>query len=130
MEYNPGLRATAKFSLNSFWGKWGENSQKRQTNYIYEPHKFLQFVSDPSKHVTDFYIINENTAQIQWKHVDDFKPEEQRTNIFLATFTTSWARLRLYNLLDMLGERILYHDTGKMYIILLFTSYEYLVAYI
>ena len=35
-------------------------------------------------------------------------------NIFVASFTTSWARLRLYEALQLLGERVLYYDTDSV----------------
>ena len=35
-------------------------------------------------------------------------------NIFIACFTTCWARLRLYDALDMLGDRVLYYDTDSI----------------
>jgi hypothetical protein len=85
----------------------------KQSHYIHEPDEFLQFVTDTTKHIQDFYIINEGTAQLQWKHTEDFRPDDCRTNIFLATFTTTWARLRLYAVLDLLGEACLYYDTDS-----------------
>ena len=36
------------------------------------------------------------------------------SNIFLACFTTSYARLKLYNALDILKERVLYMDTDSV----------------
>ena len=30
--------------------------------------------------------------------------------VFVASFTTSWARLRLYEALELLGKRVLYYD--------------------
>lgn len=35
------------------------------------------------------------------------------TNIFVGLFTTAWARLELYNVMDMLGENVLYVDTDS-----------------
>jgi len=35
-------------------------------------------------------------------------------NIFVACFTTCWARLRLYAALEQLGERVLYYDTDSV----------------
>ncbi|KAL4219797.1 hypothetical protein ACF0H5_020209 [Mactra antiquata] len=37
-----------------------------------------------------------------------------KTNIFLATFTTCWARLKLHSVLDSLGDRVLYYDTDSV----------------
>lgn len=42
------------------------------------------------------------------------------TYIFLASFTTCWARLQLYELLDRLQTRVLYWDTDSV----IFTSIE------
>jgi len=35
-------------------------------------------------------------------------------NIFVACFTTCWARLGLYEALELLGERVLYYDTDSV----------------
>jgi len=45
------------------------------------------------------------------------KEENQRsfkTNVFIAAFTTSHARLKLYDALDTLKERVLYYDTDSV----------------
>ena len=35
-------------------------------------------------------------------------------NIFVAAFTTAWARLHLYSAVEQLGERVLYMDTDSV----------------
>ena len=37
-----------------------------------------------------------------------------RTNVFVAAFTTCWARLKLYSYLERLGEQVLYYDTDSV----------------
>ena len=100
--------------LQSLWGKFGQRESLRQSDYIYDANKFIQYVTDGTKTVSDFYIIDEKTAQVQWMYSEGFVPENFSTNIFLATFTTAWARLTLYEVLDMLDERVLYYDTGNV----------------
>jgi hypothetical protein len=51
--------------------------------------------------------------QVEWCHEPTFVPENMHTNIFLAVMTTCAARLKLYDLLDQLGDRVLYHDTDS-----------------
>ena len=41
-------------------------------------------------------------------------PNSHNTNIYIAAFTTSHARLRLYKELEKLGEQVLYHDTDSI----------------
>jgi len=37
-----------------------------------------------------------------------------KTNIFIASYTTSWARLELYKYLEQLKEQVLYFDTDSI----------------
>lgn len=37
-----------------------------------------------------------------------------KTNVFIAAFTTSHARLKLYDAMDALKERVLYYDTESV----------------
>ena len=42
---------------------------------------------------------------------DQFVDNSKNTNVYIACFTTSLARLMLYNKLDYLKEKVLYFDT-------------------
>jgi hypothetical protein len=111
---NPGLRSLAKLCLNSFWGKFGQCQNMRQTEYIHTPDELLRWVSDPSKDVTDCHVLSENKVQLEWEHARQFTPEDKKTNVFIALFTV-WARLKLYSLLETLGRRVLYFDTDSVF---------------
>ena len=41
-------------------------------------------------------------------------PQDASTNIFIAAFTTAWARLKLFAEMDRLGSAVLYHDTDSI----------------
>ena len=116
IQKNPGLRSLAKLCLNSFWGKFGENLAKTQTSFFYdnEAEKFMQMVTNPEKEVYNFHIIADDIIQVEWKEEKESQDEDLKTNIFLATFTTCWARLELYKVLDKLGRRVLYFDTDSI----------------
>ncbi|GBN82246.1 hypothetical protein AVEN_159753-1 [Araneus ventricosus] len=45
---------------------------------------------------------------------EEFSPQSDLTNIYLAAFITSHARLKLYNELEKLGESVLYYDTNSV----------------
>jgi hypothetical protein len=115
IEKNPGLRSLAKLCLNSFWGKFGQRLNMSQTTFIHESEadQFFQYLSDPSKEVTNFTIISDSMIQLDWAHESAFVPENMQSNIFIAIMTTCAARLKLYDLLDQLGDRVLYHDTDS-----------------
>ena len=49
--------------------------------------------TDPSKVITDFHVMNENVIEIEFKDATDFEPPNMNTNVVIAAFCTSWARL-------------------------------------
>ena len=53
-------------------------------------------------------------AAIQWKADEDFIEQDTSTNIFIAAFTTAWARLKLYSEMEKLDRNVLYHDTDSI----------------
>ena len=114
IQHNPGLRTLAKAALNSQWGKMAENPARRQHKILHSPQQFFAYLTDPQKNLADFHVINEHVIQVEYDHDSEFIPESIQTNIYLATFVTSYARLRLYNLLDRLGDRVLYCDTDSV----------------
>ena len=45
---------------------------------------------------------------------DQYKENNYKTNIFFAAFTTTLARLKLYEAFEQLGEQVLYCDTDSI----------------
>lgn len=60
------------------------------------------------------YFPTSEVSALQWDSTEDFIPQDTSTNIFLAAFTTAWARLKLYHEMDKLGQAVLYHDTDSI----------------
>ncbi|XP_041350679.1 uncharacterized protein LOC121369693 [Gigantopelta aegis] len=113
---NPGLRSLAKLCLNSFWGKYGQRLNMKQSAFIHENNAetFFQMLADPTKDIVDFHVLTESILQLEYQHKSTFIPEDLKTNIILATFTTSWARLKLYSVLEKLDENVLHYDTDSV----------------
>lgn len=113
---NPGLRSLAKIALNSFWGKFGQRLNMKQTTFFHEneTENFFQLLSDPRKEVIDFHIISKDLVQMEHTDHPFFIPMDVKTNIFIASFTTCWARTKLYELLERTGTDALYVDTDSI----------------
>lgn len=62
----------------------------------------------------DIYFCTEEIAAVHFDLSKGFVPQDTVTNVFLATFTTAWARIKLYGEMDKLGEAVLYHDTDSI----------------
>ena len=88
----------------------------RQTGFFHEveANLFFQLVFDPMKQPYNFHILTNDTIQIELIYKQDCQPEDNKTNIYLATFTTCLARLKLYSELEKLGKKVLYYDTDSL----------------
>ncbi|GBL98846.1 hypothetical protein AVEN_57575-1 [Araneus ventricosus] len=111
---NPGRRQVAKLALNSFWGRFGMNVNKTQLTYAHTLPQFNKLVADPTKNIKDIYLPTEEVAAIVWENKKQFIPQDTTTNVFLAAFTTAWARLKLYSEMEKLGDAVLYHDADSI----------------
>ena len=117
VEWNPGLKAIAKLCLNSLWGKFGERCNQPQSSVVYSNDDLVKLVEDPRYIVSHVTPVTESATEVGYKLKDDFVRTEARigcVNIPIAAFTTSHARIRLYEALDKLQEQVLYYDTDSV----------------
>ena len=114
IEYNPGLRTLAKMMLNSMWGKFGQRLNKTQVQEFDDPQTFHQFLDTDSLDVRHVSIINDQMVEVHYQHQKEDIPVSPNLNIFIACFTTCRARIKLYEALEPLGERILYYNTDSI----------------
>jgi len=75
---------------------------------------FFQFLSDSTKEIYNFHVAADDMIHLEWQHKNAFVPLDNKTNIYLATFTTCWARLKLYGVLDQLDQSVMYYDTDSV----------------
>ncbi|XP_035228066.1 uncharacterized protein LOC118200234 [Stegodyphus dumicola] len=94
--------------------KWGMNVNKAQLTYVHTVPDFNKMLADPTKKIKDVFLPTPEVAAIYWDSAKEFVPQDASTNIFLATFTTAWARLKLYSEMEKLGRDVLYHDTDSI----------------
>ena len=114
IQKNPGLRTLAKMMLNSMWGKFGQKPNKTQVREFTDPVAFSKFHESDKYDVRYVSVLTEKRVEIHYKHQLEDDPVSPNLNIFVACFTTCWARLRLYEALDLLQERVLYFDTDSV----------------
>ena len=56
----------------------------------------MNTLTDPSKLLMDFHIMNDDVIQVEYQHTEDFEQQSFNTNVTIAAFCTSWARLKLW----------------------------------
>ena len=95
-------------------GKFGQRSNLGKTEMITEPARYYDLLSSDELEVSNARIVNDNMVEVQYKSAKEFGEPNNRTNVVIAAFTTAYARLKLYDLLDLLQERALYYDTDSV----------------
>ncbi len=95
-------------------GKFGQRSNLCKTEMITEPQRYYDLLTSNEFEVSNARIVSDNMIEVQYKSVDDFVEPNSKANVVVAAFTTAYARLKLYDLLDLLQERILYYDTDSV----------------
>ena len=111
---NPGKRAVAKICLNSLSGKFGQRQNMTQTKYVVDVKEWYKLILNDKITISNMVFINENVVQVTYKYKDWYVQDPFSTNIYIAAFTTSNARLRLYDMLDKLGQSVAYYDTDSI----------------
>ncbi len=117
IKHNPGLYKVAKLALNGFWGKFGQRSNQIHTKPVYDPDEFLKIVSDPKLDICIVNYLNPQRTKAEVKYRKVMKENKYdtsyNTSTTIASFTTSRARMRLYEKLHILGKQVLYYDTDS-----------------
>ena len=114
IQKNPGLRTLAKMMLNSRWGKFGQRLNKTRLQEFDDPQAFHRFLDTDTIDVRHVFIMNDQMVEVLYQYQKEDIPVSPNLNIFVACFTTCWARLKLYEALEQLQERVLYYDTDSV----------------
>ena len=85
-----------------------------KTEQIDDPQKFFDYLTSDEIIVLDAHLVSEDILEIRYEFGEGFVRADPKTNVVIAAFTTAYARLQLYDELDMLGERMLYYDTDSV----------------
>ena len=81
---------------------------------VKEPKRFFDLLNSAEFEVSNAHMVNEEMVEVHYKNVKEFAEQNSKVNVVIAAFTTAYARLKLYDLLDLLQERVLYYDTDSV----------------
>ena len=95
------------------WGKIGQRTNKTQVQEFDDPQKFTACLESDKFDIRCVGVLTEESVEIHHKREVEDDPVSPNLNIFVACFTTCWARLRLYEALDFLQDRGAYFDTDS-----------------
>nr|DAC81393.1 TPA_asm: PolB-C [Pimephales minnow adintovirus] len=114
IRFNAAQRAITKLILNSLWGRFSLRENLPKTTLVSEPEDFTSIVFGNTESLSYFTFISDDVALVQHKPGKDDLCKTRDVNVFIGAFTTAYARLELYELMDRLGDRLLYSDTDSV----------------
>ena len=76
-----------------------------------DPRALHAFLASGRYHVTYVSPMTEERVEVHYKIHDPMIDVSPNLNIFVACFTTCYARLKLYEELEPLDQRVVYFDT-------------------
>ena len=100
--------------LNSFWDKFGKNLHKKTIEAVITAARLFALVSDTLTDVHTVRVCSQVSLEEVYSNLKENQPDNGRVNIFIAAFTTCWARLNLYSYLEQLQQQVLYFDTDSV----------------
>ena len=87
---------------------------KPTTVTVNEPSHLFNLITDTTKEISTLRLCTDDILEAVYTSVHDNAVKGTKTNIFVAAFTTSYARLKLYESLEILQHQVLYYDTDSV----------------
>lgn len=115
---NNARKAIAKLCLNSLWGRFAMRNNLTKTIITDSPSQFFDLIYDEKLEVSTIDMVNDKAIFVSYAHKKDFVEENASSNLYVALWTTSAARLILYDYMEQVHKakdcRILYTDTDSI----------------
>lgn len=112
---NPGVRSIAKLCCNCFWGRLGMRDAFPKVSVVHTLADLNSVISSNEAEVTTVRYLSDSCVAVLSKNKSvDTVTISNNTNIYLAVFTTAYARIRLFKLIDRVKDRFVYCDTDSV----------------
>ena len=86
----------------------------RRSVMVTDIEDFMEIMTDNSKIVHDYHLVGEHAICLEWSYHEATAPVKTKLNPYIALFTTSHARLKLYEALELTGDSTCYEDTDSI----------------
>ena len=74
----------------------------KKTLFVKDIKQLMQVLTDPGKLLMVFHIMNDDVIQVEYKNTEDFECQSFNKNVTITAFCTSWARLKLWSVMQKL----------------------------
>ena len=97
-----------------FVGKFAQHTNMTKVEMITDPQVYFDYLTSDEINVLEARFVSDEMIEIHYENNENFIAPNAKTNVVITAFTTAYARLKLYGVLDMLQERVLYYDTDSI----------------
>ena len=66
---------------------------------------------DVTKVIKNFHILNNDMIMMEYKQSKEFEELSNKTNVIILAFCSAYAHIKLWKMMNRLGNRVLYHDS-------------------
>lgn len=120
---NPGKRAVAKTQANSFWGKMCEKFKNTMAQHV-DAKQYIEL--ENKEHAGQLRVTQRfKTGRNKWFVAGELtqmdnsskysqKKHRERTCPSVGVFVPMWGRMMLWEEMNKLGKRVMYHDTDSI----------------
>ena len=84
------------------------------TAYITCYEKLYDFLTDQTKVIKDFYVLDTGMVVMEYVHSEEFQEAHYKTNVIIASMCSAYSHLKLWRIMNWLGNRAMYHDTDSV----------------
>ena len=124
IQNNPGLHSIGKLALNSFYGKFGQRTDMKKVQFINQYEKLYGILMDVTKVIKNFHVLNNDMIMMEYKQSEEFEEPSNKTNVIISAFCSTYTHIKLWKMMNRLGNHVLYHDTDS--IIYIYKSQEWI----
>ena len=79
------------------------------TEFIHDPKEYYSLLRSVTREIHDIHTVTENCVMVTSSPIDEYNGGNTSTNLAIAAFTTSHARLVLLEMMNRLGDRLIYY---------------------
>jgi hypothetical protein len=115
-KFNAGLRSVGKLCCNCMWGRFGMRDSFSNVTLCYDLDSLNKILCDDNYEVSTVRYISKSCVAVLYSIRSlDLLNYSNNTNVYIAVFTTCYARIRLFKAHKASGNLFVYEDTDSLF---------------
>ena len=86
----------------------------KKVQFINRYEKLYSILVDVTKVIKNFHVLNSDMIMMKYKQSEEFKELSNKINVIILAFCSAYACIKLWQMMNKLGNRVMYHDTDSI----------------